>query len=66
MGEIEMTEGVRNKNEQYGAEINRLFHWKMVWFFYPVRMFLLRIKRKVWRIGSHLKRRVLFLTARQD
>ena len=34
--------------------------------FYPVRMFLLRIKRKVWRVGFHLKRRVLSRTARQD
>lgn len=34
--------------------------------FYPVRMFLLRIKRKVRRVGSHLKRRVLSRTARQD
>lgn len=24
---------------------------------YPVRMILLRIKRKVWRVGSHLKRK---------
>ena len=34
--------------------------------FYPVRMFLLRIKRKIWRVGSHLKRIVLSRTARQD
>ena len=34
--------------------------------FYPVRIFLLRIKRKVWRVGFHLKRRVLSRTARQD
>ena len=25
--------------------------------FYPVRMFLLRIKRRLWRVGSHLKRK---------
>ena len=25
--------------------------------FYPVRMFLLRIKRKLWRVGSYLKRK---------
>ena len=24
---------------------------------YPVRMFLLRIKRRLWRVGSHLKRK---------
>ena len=34
--------------------------------FYPVRMFLLRIKRKVWRIGSHIKRRVLFRKPSQE
>ena len=34
--------------------------------FYPVRMFLLRVKRKLWRIGSHLKRRVLFRKPRQE
>lgn len=25
--------------------------------FYPVRMFLLRIKRRLWRVGSYLKRK---------
>ena len=38
-----------------------------IWcYFYPVRRFLLRIKRKIWRIGSHLKQRELFRTARKD
>ena len=34
--------------------------------FYPVRMFLLRVKRKVWRIASLLKRRVLFRKPSQE
>lgn len=28
--------------------------------FYPLRIFLLRVKRKIWRIGSHIKRKLLF------
>ena len=33
--------------------------------FYPVRMTLLRIKRKLWRDGSHLKQKLLSRTGSQ-
>ena len=57
---------IRDGKEIRMTDLKYRFYVHVWCDFYPIRIFLLRIKRKVWRIGFHLKRRVLSRTARQD
>ena len=57
---------IRDGKEIRMTDLKYRFYVHVWCDFYPIRIFLLRIKRKVWRVGSHLKRSVLSLTAHQD
>ena len=57
---------VRDGKEIYMTDRKYRLYVHLWCDFYPVRMFLLRVRRKLRSVGSRLKRRVLSLKAHQD